>query len=127
MRAASGIEPSDAAAVERQRRAYDELHVNGKFVAYLAWVDGEPAAAGAAGFCADGVTLGGAGTLPELRGHGAYTALVRARWDAAVERETPALVVQAGAMSRPILERLGFQSLGDVDVLLDDFSNSRAS
>jgi len=33
---------------------------------------------------------------------------VRARWDEAVRRGTPALAVGAGAMSRPILERLGF-------------------
>ena len=39
-----------------------------------------------------------------------YRALVRARWDDAVAAGQPALVVHAGAMSRPILERLGFQA-----------------
>jgi len=37
------------------------------------------------------------------RGRGAYRALVAARWADAVERGTPALVTQAGAMSKPML------------------------
>ena len=45
------------------------------------------------------------------RGRGAYRAVVRARWDAAVARGTPALAVGAGPMSRPILERLGFEQV----------------
>jgi len=38
-------------------------------------------------------------------------ALVRAHWDEAVARDTPALVVQAGTMSAPILRRLGFEQV----------------
>ena len=48
--------------------------------------------------------------------------LVRARWEAAVERGTPALTVGAGAMSRPILGRLGFSIVGWADCLLDNVS-----
>jgi GNAT superfamily N-acetyltransferase len=66
------------------------------------------------------VYLAGGGTRPDRRGRGAYRALVRARWDAAVERGTPALTVGAGAMSRPILERLGFAIVGWADCLVDD-------
>jgi hypothetical protein len=66
--------------------------------------------------------LSGAGTHPDQRGRGAYRALVRARWDAAVERDTPVLTVSAGEMSRPILERLGFSVVGWIDCLLDDLS-----
>ena len=33
----------------------------------------------------------------------------------------PALITQAGAMSRPILERLGFEAVGRIDILLDEF------
>ena len=54
-----------------------------------------------------------------MRGRGAYRALVRARWDVAVERGTPALTVSAGAMSRPILERLGFVTVGFAHGLSD--------
>jgi GNAT superfamily N-acetyltransferase len=58
--------------------------------------------------------------LESARGRGVYRSLVRARWDHAVERGTPALTVQAGRMSRPILERLGFQFITPVRVFVDD-------
>jgi GNAT superfamily N-acetyltransferase len=58
-----------------------------------------------------GLMLGGAAGIPEFRGRGAYRALVAARWSDAVSLGTPALVIQAGAMSRPILERCGFTSV----------------
>ena len=54
--------------------------------------------------------LGGA-SLPRVRGRGVYFSLVHARWRDAVARGTPRLVVQAGPMSRPILERLGFEQV----------------
>jgi len=56
-----------------------------------------------------GCLLVGGTTLPEARGRGAYRALVRARWDVAVRRRTPALVVAAAPSSQAILRRLGFQ------------------
>jgi hypothetical protein len=37
----------------------------------------------------------------------------------AVERGTPVLVVQAGKMSRPILERLGFETVATIRVMVD--------
>jgi hypothetical protein len=67
------------------------------------------------------VYLSGSGTRPDRRGRGAYRALVRARWDAAVARGTPVLTVGAGAMSRPILERLGFSIVGWTNSLIDEF------
>jgi hypothetical protein len=89
---------------------------------FLAWVDGKPAASATVVWAPlGGLCLGGA-TLEWARGRGAYRALVRARWDAAVARGTPALVVNAGRMSRPILERLGFVAVAELDVLIgDDF------
>jgi GNAT superfamily N-acetyltransferase len=88
---------------------------------YLAFLDGRPVGVGRAVFAEDcpGVLMIGGGVLPDARGHGAYRALVRARWDDAVAAGTPALTTQAGAMSRPILERLGFQAIGEQEVLLD--------
>ena len=68
-----------------------------------------------------GLLLYGGATLPHARGRGAYRALLRVRWDDAVALGTPALITQGGAMSRPILERLGFERVGEVDVLLDRF------
>jgi hypothetical protein len=61
--------------------------------------------------------------LPEARGRGAFRALVRARWDEAVRRGKPTLLVGAGKMSRPILERLGFATLAELHVLVDSASS----
>ena len=55
------------------------------------------------------------------RGRGAYRALVAARAREAAERGTPVLVTHAGQMSRPILERLGFEPVARIDRLLDVF------
>jgi len=38
-----------------------------------------------------------------------------------VRRATPALLTQGGAMSRRILERVGFEAVGHVHALVDDF------
>ena len=62
---------------------------------------------------------GSAGAARDARGRGAYRALVAARWETAVELGTPALAIQAGAMSRPVLERCGFQALCSVLTLQD--------
>ena len=48
---------------------------------------------------------------------GRYRALVAARWEDAVARGTPVLVTQAGAMSRPILARLGFREVCEIRIL----------
>ena len=58
-----------------------------------------------------GAYLMGGATAEWARGRGACRAVVRVRWDAAVERGTPAIAVGAGPMSRPILERLGFEQV----------------
>jgi GNAT superfamily N-acetyltransferase len=89
---------------------------------FLAELDGQPVAAAAAVPTADGIWLTGAGTLPAARGRGAYRALVAARWAQAVERGTPAMVVQAGSMSRPVLERAGFQPVGELLYLRDEIT-----
>jgi GNAT superfamily N-acetyltransferase len=91
---------------------------------YLAFLDGEPVARASASFSEFGVSLFGGATLPEARGHGAYRALVQARWDDAVERGTPALVTQASPMSRPILTRLGFREVCEIRILLDKFGGA---
>lgn len=88
-------------------------------VHYLAYLDGEPAAQARAFFLDDAALLMGATSRPELRGRGAYVALVHARWRDAVARGTPRLVVQAGHMSRPILERAGFRQIGAIRLLVD--------
>ena len=88
---------------------------------FLAFVDGEPVAAGYASYTPLGLLLFGGATLPSARGRGAYRALVAARGREAAARGTPVLVTHAGQMSRPILERLGFKPVSRIDRLLDVF------
>lgn len=59
-------------------------------------------------------SLWGGGTAPEHRGLGIYRALVAHRARAARRRGYRYLTVDAAAMSRPILERLGFMPLTDI-------------
>jgi GNAT superfamily N-acetyltransferase len=85
------------------------------------WLDGAIVCAGTSTPSEHGLLLYGGATLPSARGRGAYRALIRARWDDAAALGTPALITQGGTMSRPILERLGFERVGEVHMLLDDF------
>jgi GNAT superfamily N-acetyltransferase len=73
-----------------------------------------------------GANLFGGGVLADARGRGVYRALVNARWNLAVQRGTPALTVQAGRMSRPVLERLGFEFIDAMQMYVDDFGKSAA-
>ena len=86
---------------------------------FIALVDGEIVGVGGAAYLAPGVYLAGGNVAEHMRGRGIYRALVRARWDEAERRGTPALVVQAGRMSRPILERLGFATVCEMHTLVD--------
>jgi GNAT superfamily N-acetyltransferase len=88
---------------------------------HAVWLDGDLVSAGTSAPTSHGLLLYGGATLERARGRGAYRALLRARWDEAVARGTPALITQGGTMSRPILERLGFERVGEVHMLLDDF------
>jgi hypothetical protein len=90
-------------------------------VMHAVWLDGELVCAGTSAPTEHGLLLYGGATATAARGRGAYRALLRARWDEAVARGTPALITQGGAMSRPILERLGFERVGHVHMLLDEF------
>jgi GNAT superfamily N-acetyltransferase len=91
----------------------------GDHVLFLAYVDGEPVASGDCVLLPFGGFLSGASTKPAYRGRGAFRALVRARWDEAARRGTPALIVGAGRMSRPILERIGFRAVAEQHLLVD--------
>jgi len=114
---------------EQQLRARYEDYRNPESTGrtFVAFRDGRAVGNGFAAFGDAGVNLFGGAVLPEARGRGVYSSLVRARWDHAVERGTPALTVQAGRMSRPILERLGFQLIEQVRVFVDDLTRSPTS
>ena len=86
---------------------------------FVALIDGRVVGTSYAAFGDAGINLFGGSVVPEARGRGVYRALVRARWEAACARGTPALTVQASHMSRPICERLGFAYLAPVRVFVD--------
>ena len=86
---------------------------------YAAYLDGRPVGFGRGEFMDAGIALMGGAVLPEARGRGVYRALVHARWEHAVRRGTPLLVVQAGPMSAPILTGLGFASHGELRLYVD--------
>jgi hypothetical protein len=88
---------------------FDEAMTHGTPLTFLAMLDGRPAATGMAIPSDRGVFLIAGSTAKWARGRGVYRALVRARWDYAVERGTPALITEALVdTSYPILQRLGF-------------------
>jgi GNAT superfamily N-acetyltransferase len=104
---------------DERRARWSEFEAAGS-LAYLAHVDGTPVSFGIMNRTEAGpMLLAGGVTRPDHRGRGAYRALVRARWDAAQRVGAPALVTQAQAASRPILERLGFRATAVIKVLVD--------
>lgn len=110
----------DRAAFEAQEAVAWRLESErSPFRTFVAVIDGEVVGCGGAIVGANALYLSGGSTRADARGRGVYRALVRARWDEAVARGTPALTVGAGAMSRPILEGLGFSNVGWSDCLLD--------
>ncbi|MDP9285510.1 MAG: GNAT family N-acetyltransferase [Actinomycetota bacterium] len=120
---AFAVSSEDRAALEgRERRLWEIEQSWGMYRSFVALIDGEVVGAAAVIHGANAAFLAGGSTRADMRGRGVYRALVRARWDAGVARGTPALTVGAGRMSRPILEQLGFATVGCVDCLLDQFS-----
>jgi GNAT superfamily N-acetyltransferase len=120
---AFGMSESEA---EEARRLLPERWRDTVNLVHAVWLDGELVCAGTSAPTEHGLLLYGGATLPQARGRGAYRALVRARWDEAAARGTPVLLTQGGAMSRPILERLGFERVGEIAMLVDDFGSCPA-
>jgi len=87
---------------------------------YLARIGRDVVGSAGATFGDAGINLFGGAVLPHARGRGVYRELTMTRWKEAVERGSPALTVQAGRMSMPILSRLGFSPLGDARIYVDD-------
>ena len=83
---------------------------------YLARLDGDPVAMGAMLVKNGSVYLGGAATLPAYRGQHIYSTLLKRRLVAARELGYHVATIDAGPMSRPILEKYGFKSYGTLYV-----------
>lgn len=117
-----GDRAEDIAAMEARQRVQWEIEQrDGIFASFVALVDGEVCGGAASQYGENAVFLAGGYTREDMRGRGVYRALVRARWDAAAEQGKAALTVGAGDMSRPILEQLGFETVGWIDCLRDEF------
>ena len=84
-------------------------------VAYVAYLDGQPASAGRLYTSPNSQFAGcyGGGTRPQFRGRGAYRALVSARAHATHRSGARYLLVDAMPTSRPILQSLGFTHVAD--------------
>jgi hypothetical protein len=109
--------PEERREVQRphMRSEFDESIEHGTPLTFLALLDGKPAATGMTIASDRGVFLIAGSTAAWARGRGLYRALVRARWEYAVERGTPALVTEALVdTSYPILQRLGFTDVGTI-------------
>lgn len=107
---------------ERARRRqyeHERFDPNGPVHHFAAYEDDQPIGFGRAIDMDAGVALMGGAVLPRARGRGVYRALVHARWEHAVARGTPLLVVQAGHMSAPVLAGLGFEAHGELALYAD--------
>ena len=88
---------------------FDAASAAGVPVTFVADLDGRAAGVGRSVYSDRGVFLIAGCVSGWARGRGVYKALVRARWDDAVARGTPALVTEAMPdTSYPILKRVGF-------------------
>jgi GNAT superfamily N-acetyltransferase len=108
--------------IAEARELLPDLWRDSPTVMHAAWLDGRIVSAGTCAATEHGLLLYGGATVPEARGRGAYRALLRARWEEAVARGTPALITQGGSMSLPILERAGFRRVGHIHMLVDEFA-----
>ena len=111
--------PEDAAgwieAVPSLWAAHDGVH----YFTHLAFVDGRPVGFGFSTLVGRAMLLGGSGVLEAARGRGVYRALVAARWEHARSLGHEGLIIHAGSMSKPILERCGFETVCTIEVLED--------
>jgi GNAT superfamily N-acetyltransferase len=80
---------------------------------YVDYVDDRPASSAWITFHegTDFAGLWGGSTLPEYRGRGLYTALLAVRLQEARARSFRYLTIDASPMSRPIVEKHGFQAI----------------
>ncbi len=76
---------------------------------YVAYVDGQPAAAAALYATEQGAYFAGAATVPPMRGRGCQSALIqRRRHDAAADADSVVVTTAFGSPSQANLQRLGF-------------------
>ena len=98
---------------EGRPRRFEHNRANPNMRRLLATIDGEPAGSASLALAApEGAILNGGAVRPGFRGRGIYRAMVAARMRMIRDAGAAGAVVWAGDMSRPILETLGFQTVG---------------
>jgi GNAT superfamily N-acetyltransferase len=91
------------------------LEVPGYLSVYVAYVENDPVSIAWTYFPrGQFATLFGGTTLAEYRGHGLYTSLLHVRLNEIRERGYSFAVIETGPMSKPIVEKYGFQQLTTV-------------
>jgi GNAT superfamily N-acetyltransferase len=119
----------DVWELPEEQRAIRREHERERFVPdgnvhhFAAYEDERPVGFGRAIDMRRGVALMGGDVAPAARRRGVYRALVHARWEHAVARGTPLLVVQAGRMSAPVLTGLGFESHGTIRLFMERYAS----
>ena len=95
------------------RLAHELEHTPDGISVYVAYLDGAPAACAWIRFPRSSAfaSLWGGSTVPEARRRGLYTDLLNVRVQEAIGRGFRYLTIDAGSMSRPIVEKHGFQVL----------------
>ena len=98
---------------EGRPRRYDHLRATSNRRLLLATVHDEPAgSASLVLYPPHGALMNGGSVRPKFRGLGVYRAMVAERMRMIREAGAAGAVVWGGEMSRPILETLGFQTVG---------------
>jgi GNAT superfamily N-acetyltransferase len=108
-----GTPGNDQATIAMQERRRLNFIAAGNRRFLLATVDGEPAGSSSiALFPPAAATINGGAVRPKFRGRGVYRAMVAERLRIARDAGVDGLCVWGGDMSRPILEKLGFEKVG---------------
>ena len=113
--------------VKRRSYEHERFDPNGTVHHFAAYEEERPVGFGRAIDMDAGVALMGGAVLAAARGRGVYRALVHARWQHAVARGTPLLVVQAGRMSQPVLAGLGFERHGTIQLFMERYASASST
>lgn len=104
---------TDEDSLARRQLVYEMENVPDSLSVYVVYADNRPVASAWIRYkdTSQFASLWAGATLPDYRRRGIYSALLAIRAQEALKRGMRFLTVDAGAMSRPILEKLRFQLL----------------
>lgn len=85
---------------------------------FVGYVDGEPAATTSVWYTRGIPGMYWVAVLPEFRGRGIASVMVRNAWRSAIENGARAITLQAALLAVPLYERLGFRTVGTYTKLM---------